>query len=297
MDAPLPAEPGAPLQLPLDAIDEDPRQPRGPDNPGFAPDSLAELADAIRRRGVKTPISVRLHPGQPGRYLINHGARRYRASRLAGRRFIPAFIDNDYHEADQVVENLQRNELTAREIADYIGRELARGLRRKEIAQRISKSAAYVTQHAVLLDLPDPIAAAFNTARVRDVTLVNELVQAYKADAQVVDSWLAEPAQEITRGTVRLLREFLTVQANITAGAGEAVERAGEDQPGQVEPMLRQRPFYGVLLALHAGKLCQLLLMRRPSRAALAWVRYADGADAEIPLAELDQLRWQEPLA
>jgi ParB family chromosome partitioning protein len=71
-----------PLELPLDLIDEDPHQPRTKDNPGFLPESLEELARTIRLRGVKTPISVRDNPDAAGRYLINHGARRVRASRL-----------------------------------------------------------------------------------------------------------------------------------------------------------------------------------------------------------------------
>ena len=74
---------GAPLELDIRLIDEDPYQPRTQDNPGFANESLAELAASIRLRGVKTPISVREHPDKPGRYLINHGARRFRASLMA----------------------------------------------------------------------------------------------------------------------------------------------------------------------------------------------------------------------
>jgi ParB family chromosome partitioning protein len=91
-------------------------------------------------RGVKTPISVRDNPDAAGRYLINHGARRVRASKLAHKTSIPAFIDNDYNEADQVIENLQRNELTPREIADFIGRELAKGKKKGDIAKELGKS-------------------------------------------------------------------------------------------------------------------------------------------------------------
>jgi hypothetical protein len=98
------ATPGGPMALPLDLVDEDPQQPRTKDNPGFSAKSLTELAAAIRLRGVKTPISVRPDPAAPGRYLINHGARRYRASRLAGLATIPSFIDANYNHADQVVE-------------------------------------------------------------------------------------------------------------------------------------------------------------------------------------------------
>ncbi|MBE3025990.1 ParB/RepB/Spo0J family partition protein [Janthinobacterium sp. GW458P] len=200
---------GRPLALPLEHLDEDPLQPRSATKPGFTAHSLAELAASIRLRGNKTPISLRHHPERPGHYIINHSARRYRASRLAQLATIPGFIDDDYSETDQVVENLQRNELTAREIANYIGRELSKGLKRGQIASNISKSAAFVTQHAALLDLPEPIALAFNEGRVRDVTSVNELVTAYKSHPGEVAAWLREGEPEITRSAVKLLRAFL----------------------------------------------------------------------------------------
>jgi ParB family chromosome partitioning protein len=174
------------MDLPLDLISEDPHQPRTKDNPGFSSESLTELADTIRLRGVKTPISVRENPEASGFFIINHGARRARASKLAGKSSIPAFIDNDYNEADQVIENLQRNDLTPREIADFIGRELAKGKQKGEIAKELGKSASFVSQHVTLLDLPDPIAAAFNSGRCRDVTVINELVTAHKKRPQEV---------------------------------------------------------------------------------------------------------------
>jgi ParB family chromosome partitioning protein len=180
LDQPGNANNGGPMELVLDLIDEDENQPRTKDNPGFSDESLDELAETIRLRGVKTPISVRDNPKLPGRFIINHGARRCRSSRRAGKTTIPGFIDNDYNEADQVVENLQRNDLTPREIADFIGRELAKGLKKGEIARSIGKSAAFVSQYVTLLDLPEPIAKAFNFGRCGDVTVINELVTAHK---------------------------------------------------------------------------------------------------------------------
>lgn len=91
-----------PQELPLDLIDEDPHQPRTADNPGFSPESIAEIGETIKARGVKSPISVRENPDAPGRYLINHGARRYRGSKWAHKTTIPAFIDNDYNEATRL---------------------------------------------------------------------------------------------------------------------------------------------------------------------------------------------------
>ena len=45
----------------------------------------------------------------------------------------------------------------------------------------VSNSAAHITQHGMLLDLPEPVIRAFSSARVREVSPINELVQAYRA--------------------------------------------------------------------------------------------------------------------
>lgn len=293
---------GGPLQLDLSLIDEDPKQPRTGSNPGFSPASLAELASTISARGVKTPISVRENPAVPGRYLINHGARRFRASRIAGKANIPCFIDNDYNDADQVIENLQRNELTAREIADYIGRELAKGLKKGEVAKLIGKSAAFVSQHVTLLDLPSPIATAFNSARVRDVTIINELVTCYRSMPDAVGTWLDDDTQDITRSSVRLLREFLDEKLNLgspndaqvmhheATPAGEVAVRNGEPISTHASTRIRSP----VVRVLFNQRPAQMLIYRRPSRAGWAWLR-CDGDALELE-AELSQVKLIELL-
>lgn len=292
-----PTPEGRPLALPLDHIEEDPGQPRSAASPGFTAHSLAELAASIRLRGIKTPISVHHHPDRPGRYIINHGARRYRASRLAQLATIPGFIDDDYSATDQVVENLQRNDLTAREIANYIGRELSKGLKRGQIASNISKSPAFVTQHAALLDLPEPIALAFNQGRVRDVTTVNELVTAYKAQPGAVAAWLGEGEPEITRGAVKLLRAFLGEKfgqgeplAVEEGSAGPAPQEAATLNAAAVETGHRRWRCGGVVV-LHQQRECILLLGRRPGGEGRAWIRHEDGVEVEIALAEVQPLR------
>lgn len=299
---------GRPLALPLDDIDEDPGQPRTAANPGFTAHSLAELAASIGLRGVKTPISVHHHPDSPGRYIINHGARRYRASRLAQLTVIPGFIDDDYSATDQMVENLQRNELTAREIANYIGRELSKGLKRGQIASNISKSPAFVTQHAALLDLPEPIALAFNQGKVRDVTTVNELVTAYKAQPDAVAAWLSEGEPEITRSAVKLLRAFLGEkfgQEEQPAVEEGSISPAPQDvatliaTPGGTG---HRRWRCGGVVVLHQQRECVLLLGRRPGEEGRAWIRHEDGVEVEIALAEVQPLRllgageWEQQL-
>lgn len=303
LDAPTATvEGGGPLLLMMDLIDEDPHQPRTEDNPGFSEDSLGELGESIKLRGVKTPISVRDNQDAPGRYIINHGARRFRGSKLAGKTAIPGFIDNDYNEADQVVENLQRNELTAREIADYIGRELAKGIKRGDIAKGISKSAAFVTQHAALLDLPDPIAQVFNSGRAKDVTVVNELVTAFKKKPDEVTSWLADENQEITRGSVKLLREFLddkrknederdpnTIDAltgKTDAEAGENNDDSGSNSKKEEKESDPDKIKKAIIMVKHDERMARLLTNRRPPAEGWAWLKYEDdGQEFEADLA------------
>ncbi|MGZ8946244.1 MAG: ParB/RepB/Spo0J family partition protein [Methylococcaceae bacterium] len=119
------------LDLDLSLIDEDPQQPRREDNPGFSEEKLNELVKSITRRGVKTPISVHNNPEKTGRFIINHGARRFRASKMAGKKTIPAHIDNDYTRTDQLTENLLREGNTPLEIAAAIGDFLKRGMKKK----------------------------------------------------------------------------------------------------------------------------------------------------------------------
>lgn len=270
---------GFPLELSLSLIDEDPRQPRA----FFDTESLNEMAETIRERGVKTPISVRPNKEQPGRYIINHGARRYRASKIAKKNTIPCFIDTDYTEADQVIENLQRDSLTAREIADFIGRELAKGLKKVEIAKKIGKSQSFVSQHVTLLDLPDPISEAFSSGRCRDVTVVNELVTAYKRDAETVSNWLEADDQEITRGFVKLLRETIEEEKKASFDR-EVVDYPQYSDEEDFEGMKDKKEKLpdpsklkkAIVQVMHNDRPARLVLNRRPSNIGFAWFKYED---------------------
>lgn len=294
-----------PVELPLDLIDEDPNQPRTADNPGFSHESIAEIGATIKQRGVKSPISVRENLEMEGRFIINHGARRYRGSKWAGKESIPAFIDNDYNEADQVIENLQRNELTPREIADFIGRELAKGKKKSDIAKELGKSPAFITQHVTLLDLPESIAGAFNADRVRDVTVVNELVTAYKKKPKEVDAWLDDEEQEITRGSVKLLREFLDDKArdpntvDVFSGRtdaeaeGDGEQQAPPEDSSDAQGKAAKEPDpdklkKAILQVRHDDRSARLILTKRPPAEGFAWLKYDDdGHEVEANLAEV----------
>ena len=290
-----------PLSIAIDLIDEDPNQPRTQDNPGFRPESIAELAGSFGPKGPKTPLSLRDNQEAPGRYIINHGHRRYRAGKLKGLVALPAFVDNDYDDDDQIIENIQREGQAPREIANAIGRKLAGGKKKTAIAERWGKSPSWVTQYVTLLDLPEPIAAVFNNGRANDVTVVNELVTAFKQNPKEVDAWLSVATQEITRGEVKLLREFLSeknkdrVQDN-PAAVDFVSEKNGVDAE---EGEQRQRPKTeketdpsklkkAILQVKHDGRLGHLMLTKRPTAQGYAWLKYEDdGLEFEASLADI----------
>jgi ParB family transcriptional regulator, chromosome partitioning protein len=197
-------ESGVPLRLPISSIDEDPDQPRQE----FDDDSLAELAATIRDRGVRQPVSVREHPDQPGRWMLNFGARRLRASTLAGLSEIPAFVDNAADSYDQVIENEQREGLKPLELALFVQRRLHVGESQAEIARGIGKSRQYVTMATALIDAPDWLIAAYRERRCCGLNELYELRKLARDHPQDVEAWTSE-SSAITRDRVMALRADL----------------------------------------------------------------------------------------
>ena len=195
------------MMISIDLIDEDPNQPRTI----FNDESLQELADTIRDRGVKSPISVR--ETSDGRYMINHGARRYRASKLAGKTSIPAFIDNDYTNIDQLIENIQRDNLAPMDIARFIESELNRGLKKIEIAKELGKSNSWVSERYALINLPECIRERFEQGYFvnDDVSAVTGLARLHKKAPEQVESFLEnyEELNSISRKDVRELESII----------------------------------------------------------------------------------------
>lgn len=275
---------GRPLEIGLDEIAEDPNQPRVE----FDGESLAELADSIKERGVKTPISVR--PDGKGGYMINHGARRYRASRLAGKDTIPAYVDDDYTDDDQIIENIHRDALKPREIADYIGRKLAAGKQQKDIVKALKKSKGWVSQHAALLDLPEPVAKAFNEGRTSDVTALYELANCHRDDPKATESWLT--TQEISRGSVKQLKEYIASREK-QGGAPPKFSKVDGHHPnpdhGAPSSTLR-KPTIRVECEQKAGV---LLFSKRPTKSGYAWVRL-DKKEKEVKADKIKLLSVSE---
>lgn len=145
-------------RIPMDLIDVNPNQPRK----DFDDKALQELADSIKLHDIIQPITVSRQTN--GRYKLISGERRFRASKLAGLKTIPAFIrtaDSTEIMEMALIENLQRVDLNPIEIAlSY--RQLIDEcqMTQEELATKMSKERSTVTNYLRLLKLPPDIQKA-----------------------------------------------------------------------------------------------------------------------------------------
>lgn len=202
LDEPSPPASGQPLLLPVADIDEDPDQPRRE----FDAHALQDLSETIRARGVRQPISVRPNLQASGRWLLNFGARRLRASKLAGLATIPAFIDTTADSYDQVIENEQREGLKPLEMALFVQKRLALGDRQADIAKHLGKSRQWVTLATALIEAPDWLLQAYREERCRGMNELYELRRLHGQHADAVEAWVARQHEPISRDRIAALR-------------------------------------------------------------------------------------------
>ena len=141
------------MEVPIEDIVPNPDQPRT----HFDEKALQELSESIKVLGIIQPITVRKE-GQ--KYKIISGERRYRASKLAGLKTIPAYIRlvNDQELLEMaLVENIQREDLDPIEVALTYQRLLEEiGLTQDSLSQRVGKERSTITNSLRLLRLsPD----------------------------------------------------------------------------------------------------------------------------------------------
>ena len=141
-------------QLSIHHVQPNPLQPRGV----ISTDSLQELADSIKEHGILEPLVV---AHTPAGYQIVAGERRWRAAKLAGLEMVPVLIKETSPKGMlemALVENVQRTDLNPLERAKAFQRLMEEfGLATSEVAVRIGKSSAYVSNTMRLLTLPDAI--------------------------------------------------------------------------------------------------------------------------------------------
>ena len=141
-----------------------PNQPRR----DFDEESLQELAGSIAEIGIVQPITLRKM--DDGTFQIIAGERRWRASKQAGLRTIPAYIrtaDDENMMEMALIENIQREDLNAVEIALAYQHLIEQyGLTQEKLSERIGKNRTTITNYLRLLRLPAPIQMALQNKEI-----------------------------------------------------------------------------------------------------------------------------------
>ena len=190
-------------EISVDDIEVNPEQPRV----NFDDDTLSELSKSIKEHGIIQPITVR--QVDDGRYQIISGERRFRASKLAGLKRIPAYIrtsnDNEMLEL-ALIENIQREDLDAIEVATSFNRLIEEcSLTQDLLAERVGKKRETVSNYLRLLKLPDKIQKYIRNKQMSMgqaraiLSIKDEDMQSAIAKKIVAENWSVRQVEEAVR--------------------------------------------------------------------------------------------------
>jgi ParB family chromosome partitioning protein len=264
---------GRPLDLSLDAIDFDPSQPRR----HLDDSSLAELAQTIRQCGVIQPISVHPKAGVPGRYVVNVGERRVRASRLAGLQTVPAFVEAPMNAYARVIENLAREDLSPFDLATFIVEREQAGDSRKSIAASLGKPPSFVTELAALAGAPEAVRRIHASGRCSDVRVLYRLSRLDQVNPGALGA-LSEDSLPVTRERLDMLERG--------GASSEPSTPHDESAPTRV-----RRKRVNALLVEVAGRMA-FLPLKIPDSMGIAQVVYEDGSREQVELGRLRLIQW-----
>ena len=214
-------------EIDVDRILPNSHQPRKT----FEEESLNELADSIREHGLVQPIVVR--PLEDGFFQLIAGERRWRASQRAGLSRVPAVIrEAGEHAALELalIENLQREDLNPMEEAQAYERLIADfGMTQEEVARRVGKNRATISNMLRLLKLPPEVQQwlrenRLSTGHAKALLSLNDL------DA-ILDS-----AKRIIQGNYSVRQAEMLVSRYVNGGG---VKDGSAGDPDGLDPNVR----------------------------------------------------------
>jgi ParB family transcriptional regulator, chromosome partitioning protein len=205
--------PGAPesgeapglLEVPVNAVSPNPKQPRTQ----FDDEPIAALAASIREVGVLQPIVVRRADAG---YELIAGERRLRAARLAGLATIPVVVrDTDDSDTlrEALIENIHRQDLGPIELAEAFRQLLEDlGLKQEELADRVGVSRSHIANTIRLLQLPLDTQQLLTDGRIQ-AGHARALLALGDADAQNALAVRASAEDLSVREVEELVRRFV----------------------------------------------------------------------------------------
>ena len=190
------------LEVDINLVEPNRDQPRKK----FDEDALQELSDSIKVHGVIQPLIVQMRDGY---YEIIAGERRWRAARLAGLKTVPVLV-RDYSDRDimelSLIENIQRQDLNPIEEASAYKRLIDEyQLTQDEVAERVSRSRASVTNSLRLLKLDERvqnmlISEMLSTGHVRALLAIEDRDLQYQIAQKAFDEkWSVREVENYVR--------------------------------------------------------------------------------------------------
>ena len=239
------AEPSA-VELPIDAITPNPKQPRK----DFNDKALRDLAESLKQSGLLQPVVVR-RVGEA--YQLVVGERRWRAAKMAGIERIPAVV-REASDAQSLelalVENLLREDLNPMEEAEAYQRLLAEfAWTQEDLAQRVARDRSSIANCLRLLKLPDVIQADLRSGRLtmgharallsldspaEQLRLREEILThswSVRATEQGVQAKRTQPARRVLRRSA----ELAAVEDALRVALATRVRIVGNERAGRIE--------------------------------------------------------------
>lgn len=141
--------------------------------------NIEDLAATLLTEGQQSPIIV-FPKNEEGKFVIQKGERRWRACKHAGIETIDLVVNdkvqNNLDEtAGELIENIQRDDLTPVEIAEALNLFIEEGWKQKDIADRLGKNITFVSTHLSLLKLPDCVRELYDNEVCSDTETLNNL--------------------------------------------------------------------------------------------------------------------------
>lgn len=241
-----PADAGL-LEIDVERIDPNPEQPRR----RFEREPLEALAESIRLHGVLQPVVVR-RAGE--RYELLVGERRWRASKAAGRKTIPAVVSDVAPRerlALALIENVQRHDLNPIELAHAFHDLAENGMTQDEIGREVGLDRSSVANAIRLLELPRELQEDVEFGRVSSGHA--------KALLQVTS-----PERR------RFLRDRIVTEGLSVRGAEEAARALGPAPSARRRAKTRREEvdpnFAGLVDGLRQGLQTRVRIQGSPSR-------------------------------
>jgi len=230
----------------VENIEPNPYQPRSE----FDEESLHELAQSIREKGLVQPVTVRRHKGG---YQLISGERRVRACREAGIEFIPAYIRKVTSVQEMIelalIENLQRETLNPIEIAHSYQRLVNEfSYTQDQIATKVGKNRTTVANFIRLLKLPKEIQKSIQSDEIsmghaRAIINISDPAARSRIWKKAVRSGLS------VREVEKLVRALDTI------GTDRKPEKKKESMSGPVEELAAKvRDMYGTKVHIRATR-------------------------------------------